>query len=144
MRAAGGVPEGASAIQAGAPPWPLALVSTQVSPNTAGVPAASSPPNTIIRFVAASYTALAFVRGAGGVPVGESASHWLPLPVVACVSTQTSLRGPAFARPPKTIMRSPVESSTAAWPSRASGGVPAGKSLVHVWSIASSTTSVSL
>ena len=66
----GAVPEGASAVQAGAP----LNASAQISP--VGVPSEPrDPPYTTIRLRGASKIAVCETRGPGGVPEGAIAVH---------------------------------------------------------------------
>src|ERR1035441_6907883 len=79
----------------GTMPLPFALVSTHVS--FRGGPESGTPPKTIMRFEAASYTPVCSPRAAGSVPVTESwVQAAVPVKPLALDSTQTSLSEPAL------------------------------------------------
>src|SRR5438309_2069184 len=97
---------GGSGIHVGAPPRPLAELSTQVSASAASH-RPSQPPWRTRRLLAASYTPLACLRGFGP-PAAATLDHVGTPPVpVAFASTQASDRSaPAPSAPPKTRSRS--------------------------------------
>src|SRR5450755_1184556 len=92
-RASGAAPAaGESLVQLGVPPVPLAWSSTHISAlGSKGHPSVS-PPNTIMRLFAPSYTALWPSRTVGNAPAGASCVQaGDPARPVALASTQTSL-----------------------------------------------------
>src|ERR1017187_5428318 len=104
-RAAGGVPEGASLVQAGLPLPPFALLRTQTSLK---YPVEQLfPPNTIMDPVVGSYTAAGYTRGAGGVPEGVKAIQVaLPFPFAPSRIHASLAQGEDTPRaPPNIVMR---------------------------------------
>src|ERR1019366_2575730 len=109
-RASGAAPAaGESWVQLGVPPAPLALSSTQISALGSKGHPSISPPNTIMRLFAPSYTAVWPSRTVGSAPAGVSCVQvgGPPRPL-ALASTQTSLlcaeQLPMERSPPKMVI----------------------------------------
>ncbi len=119
--AAGGPPTGLNWVQAEGPPDPFALVRAQTS-FAHGDECPSAPPKMIIRLLPGSYPAESPYLGAGGVPLGWTATQFRrPAREADGRRRHTSFKlfGTNFvspAEPPNTIICFVNGSSTAEWP----------------------------